>query len=249
MQRSHWSRSCMVKDTSAEWLHPNMGAECLKSSLVDEDTQHTLPYNCDRDAYSFSTRGRSAAFVLFSLKGAKERSHASALQLFSWLKRHDSSKKHKQIQILFEGADQRWIWQRRNCTLYCLLSLHVFCCLKIRLLWWRVVTHSASAHLSSPASSPTALSQLCLPHCLLLQIVSFSNTFNQSVNSLAGPELYTVNLCNVDLPLRNRVTDWYLSELCWWPLKPSSALTWISSTSCLSVSTKTHLQTQIITII
>lgn len=46
-----------------------------------------------------------------------------------------------------------------------------------------------------------------------------------------------------DLPLRNRVTDWYLSGLCWWALRASSALRWVSSTSCLSVSPKKHMQT------
>lgn len=53
-----------------------------------------------------------------------------------------------------------------------------------------------------------------------------------------------VGASDVDLPLRNRVTDWYLGLLCWWAHRAFSALTWISSTSCLSVSKE--VQTRIL---
>lgn len=137
----------------------------------------------------------------------------------------------------------------KGIALYCLLSLCILCCYNIRLLGfktlicvfalqllllWRVIQNMLLVHFSSPATSPPPLSDGN-------KLQALFPTFHVAINGCilkrgAWAIQYTVNFSDVDLPLRNRVTDWYLSELCWWALRTSSALTWISATSCLSVS-------------
>lgn len=122
MQQSLWSWSGMVKDTSAEWLHPEMDAGCLKQ-LTSWWTNNISAY------YS---RGRASDFVLLSLYFVRERSHSCVLQLFSRLNRLWHAKKHKQIQIMFERADQ-W-WNKQLAALWtCLFSLCILCCFNIKL--------------------------------------------------------------------------------------------------------------------
>lgn len=72
------------------------------------DSLHLSPYIIYLTGMPIHTPPEGDRLLLCRLEVVKERSRSCVLQLFSRLKRDlEDAKKHKQIQVLFERADQR----------------------------------------------------------------------------------------------------------------------------------------------
>ena len=147
MQKSHWSQPCIAKDISAEWLHPDMGAECLKK-LPGWWRQHphTLPYNCEREISWFCAvqskrcKGKEPFFCSAAVLLNKETRWFQKTQANSnlvWRRRSTANLTKKELQtvlfviiacfLLFE--DQLTLmWSFDLCYCFTVLLLIMTCC-------------------------------------------------------------------------------------------------------------------------